>query len=83
MSLLNDHTESEQFTYSRSWSEIEEMLDKAERVKNKHQIKLEEQKERGNKKKAMHHAKNMKALEGVIKTLRWTLGDRRIGHPLE
>jgi len=28
-------------------------------------------------------ARNKKALEGVIKTLRWTLGDKNVPHPLE
>jgi hypothetical protein len=27
-------------------------------------------------------ARNKKALEGVIKTLRWTLGDKNIKNPL-
>tara|TARA_R100001463_G_scaffold59362_1_gene111617 strand:+ start:2724 stop:2960 length:237 start_codon:yes stop_codon:yes gene_type:complete len=69
------------FTYERSWVEIEEMLDKAEKVQNQHAsacaIKSSP------KKKRMYHARNFKALEGVVKTLRWVLGDKDIEHPLE
>ena len=36
---------------------------------------------RGRKK--VRHAANFKALEGVVKTLRWVLGDKDIDHPLE
>jgi hypothetical protein len=28
-------------------------------------------------------ARNKKALEGVVKTLRWVLGDKNVDHPLE
>jgi hypothetical protein len=28
-------------------------------------------------------ARNKKALEGVVKTLRWVLGDKNVMHPLE
>ena len=30
----------------------------------------------------MFHARNYKALQGVVKTLRWTLGDKNIPHPM-
>ena len=29
------------------------------------------------------HMRNYKALEGVVKTLRWALGDKSVEHPLE
>tara|TARA_R110002020_G_scaffold21782_10_gene73876 strand:+ start:3241 stop:3492 length:252 start_codon:yes stop_codon:yes gene_type:complete len=83
MGLISDHHETPPFTYKRTWDEIEIMLDKAERVKNIHEVKMSEQRERGNSKRALHHAKNVKALEGVVKTLRWTLGDKDITHPLD
>lgn len=83
MGILSDHQDSNSFTYSRTWEDIEIMLDKAERVQNIHHVKMAEQRERNNTKKAMYHARNIKALEGVIKTLRWTLGDKDIDHPLE
>jgi hypothetical protein len=80
--LLNDHQDSDHFTYSRNWVEIETMLDKAESVKHKWELKYYVAKENNNTKEAIRCARNMKALEGVIKTLRWTLGDINISHPL-
>ena len=59
------------------------MLDKAERISNIWQTKYYEAKETGKKKYALKCARNMKALEGVIKSLRWTLGDIDIEHPLD
>ncbi len=79
---LSDHQDSHHYTYSRSWEEIEGMLDKAERMSNIWQTKYYEAKSSENKKYAVKCARNMKALEGVIKTLRWTLGDMDIEHPL-
>jgi len=69
-----------QYTYSRTWEEIEDMLDKAEKHQNWHYSQLQDTK---NTKKRMKHMRNYKALEGVIKSLRWTLGDRSIDNPLE
>ena len=72
---------NDNFTYNRSWVEIEEMLDKAERKQNSHFLRI--QKKGIGKEKRIHHMRNYKALEGVIKALRWTLGDRDVEHPLE
>ena len=79
---LSDHQESEHFSYSRTWEDIEKMLSKAETMKNRHEIGFHQARESSDKKKAIFHARNIKALEGVIKTLRWTLGDIDIEHPL-
>ena len=78
---MSDHQDSDVFSYERSWAEIEVMLDKAERKKNYHEIKLTMFKPKS--KEWMEHARNFKALEGVVKTLRWALGDKNILHPLE
>jgi len=80
--LLSDHQDTNHYTYNRSWDEIEEMLDKAERLLHAWQIKYSDSKDKGNTKYAIKCARNMKALEGVIKTLKWTLGDITISHPL-
>ena len=40
--LLSDHQESDCFSYSRSWEEIENMLDVAERKLNHHSIGMAE-----------------------------------------
>jgi len=80
---MSDHQDTHHFTYDRSWNEIEIMLDRAERLKNTHETKFLQLKGNRNRKELLHHARNMKALEGVIKTLRWTLGDKEISHPLD
>jgi len=77
---MNDHQDSENFSYERTWEEIEAMLDKAERKQNWHYNQIQSTR---NKKKRLTHMRNYKALEGVIKALRWTLGDLHIEHPLE
>ena len=70
----------ENYTYSRTWDDIETMLDKAERKLNFHKSKMSEV--RIKSKSWIVHARNYKALEGVVKTLKWTLGDRDIQDPL-
>ena len=77
---MNDHQDSEKFTYERSWEEIETMLDKAERKQYLHFMEMNNT---NNKKKRMKHMRNYKVLEGVVKALRWTLGDMHVEHPLE
>ena len=77
---LSDHQDTDHFSYDRDWEEIEDMLDKAERVKNLHHTKFLQAR---TKKEKLYHARNFKALEGVCKTLRWTLGDKDIEHPLD
>lgn len=80
---LSDHKDTEHFLYDRSWSEIEDMLDRAERTMNHHHSKVLEYSAVGNRKKSLAHARNYKALQGVCKTLRWVLGDMSINHPLD
>ncbi len=68
-------------TYDRTWVEIEDMLDRAEREQNMHYMKMQQ---KGMKKsERIRCMANYKALEGVIKTLKWTLGEKGIEHPLE
>mgnify|MGYP003148622301 FL=1 len=80
-STLSDHQDSEHFTYDRTWEEIENMLDKAERTLNHHQYEMSKYPVKS--RKWVEHARNFKALQGVVKTLRWTLGDKNVRHPLE
>ena len=77
---MNDHQDSENFSYERTWEDIHAMLDKAERKQNWHYNQIQTTR---NKKKRLTHMRNYKALEGVIKALRWTLGDLHVEHPLE
>jgi hypothetical protein len=82
MAIMSDHQESVHRTYDRTWEDIESMLEKAERKMNEwitfyHYCRKEN--DRDGMKEA---ARNKKALEGVIKTLKWTLGEKGIKDPL-
>jgi hypothetical protein len=79
---LSDHSDSEHFSYHRGWQDIEDMLEKAESVMNHHHSEFLNT-NKNQKKKKMFHARNYKALQGVVKTLRWCLGDKDIEHPLD
>ena len=70
---MNDHQDSENFSYERDWQEIYDLLHEAERKQNKHLLAL--QNPHLTKKQKMQHMRNFKGLEGVINALRWTLGD--------
>ena len=80
--MLSDHQDTEHFAYDKSWTEIKKMLDVAEKVQNKWTTQYYEAKMSNDKKSMRLAARNKKALEGVIKTLRWVLGDKNIEHPL-
>jgi hypothetical protein len=79
---MSDHQDSDNFSYERDWAEIEQMLDAAERVMNRWVSSFYQARENNDKPMMREAARNKKALEGVIKTLRWTLGDKNIKHPL-
>ena len=80
MGELNDHKDSELFSYNRSWEDIESMLNQAEKKLNFHNNLMIAT---SSKQDRIHHMRNYKALQGVVKTLRWVLGDMRIQHPLD
>mgnify|MGYP001400617542 CR=1 FL=1 len=79
---MSDHQDTDHFSYDRDWEEIENMLDRAERKMNAWVSVYYEAQSRNNKKVMRDAARNKKALEGVVKTLRWTLGDKNIPNPL-
>ncbi len=70
-------------SYNRTWEEIEEMLDKAVARRNKWKQWFEQCKDDGDREGMKEAARNHKALEGVIKTLQWTLGQEGVDHPLD
>ena len=70
---------SAEFSYNRTWEGIEELLFLAEQEQNRHYVLVQ----KGAKENRIYHMKNYKALEGVVKALRWTLGDMHVPHPLE
>ena len=80
--MLSDHQDTEHFAYDKTWTEIEKMLDVAEKVQNKWVTQYYEAQMSRDKESMRLAARNKKALEGVIKTLRWVLGDKNIKHPL-
>jgi len=80
---MSDHQDSEHFSYERNWEEIEDMLYQAERKMNGWVMTYHQAVGVDNRKVMKEAARNKKALEGVVKTLRWVLGDKDIPHPLE
>lgn len=83
MATMSDHQESDHFSYERTWGEIESMLHQAEQKMNSWVMEYYVAKAHNDREGMKDAARNKKALEGVIKTLRWTLGDKEISHPLE
>ena len=77
---MTKEQDNQHFLYDRSWVEIEEMLDRAERKFNYHE---QESHLANSQQDKMYHIRNFKALQGVTKSLRWVLGDVRIDDPLE
>ncbi len=73
---MNDHQDSENFSYNRSWEEIEKMLSEAERKQNMHLMAINGH--LASKKERMYHMRKYKGLEGVIRGLRWVLGDLKM-----
>ena len=69
-------------TYERTWAEIEEMLDQATAKMHEWKAWYEMCKEEDDKSGMKEAARNHKALEGVVKTLKWTLGEEGISDPL-
>ena len=70
-------------SYDRSWSEIEEMLDKAIARREQWKKWFDQCSKDGDRDGMKEAARNHKALDGVIKTLRWTLGEEGVDHPLD
>ena len=67
---------SDDFTYDRSWVEIQEMREQAEVEKNQQKMLIVNRKiPMSMKDKPM---RTYKGLEGVCKTLRWVLGDKNM-----
>ena len=81
--MLSDHQDSEHFSYERNWEEIEDMLYRAERKLNNWVMRYHQAVSINDRQVMKDAARNKKALEGVIKTLRWVLGDINVDHPLE
>tara|TARA_B100000941_G_scaffold153690_1_gene108965 strand:- start:2640 stop:2885 length:246 start_codon:yes stop_codon:yes gene_type:complete len=70
-------------SYDRSWQEIEDMLEQAIAKRKKWKMWFEESKKNGDREGMKDAARNHKALDGVVKTLQWTLGEEGVEHPLD
>ena len=70
-------------SYNRTWSEIENMLADAEDRLAQWKNWYEQCRKKGDLDGMKESARNHKALQGVVKTLKWTLGEEGIGTPLE
>ena len=69
-------------SYDRTWEEIEEMLNLAIHERNSWLTRYETAQKRHDRQTMKDAARNCKALEGVIKTLKWTIGTPGIEDPL-
>lgn len=70
-------------SYERTWDEIEQMLARAEAKRLKWKDWFRDCRKNGDREGMKEAARNHKALDGVIKTLKWTLGEEGISDPLE
>jgi len=74
--------ESPNRSYDRTWEEIEDMLNQATVKMNQWKDWYNSCKDENDKEGMKEAARNHKALEGVVKTLKWTLGEEGINDPL-
>lgn len=70
-------------SYDRTWEEIENMLNKAEAKRAEWKVWFEECRRNEDRDGMKEAARNHKALDGVVKTLKWALGEEGISNPLE
>jgi hypothetical protein len=70
-------------SYDRTWEEIEEMLARAEAKRSDWKVWFEECKRNEDRDGMKEAARNHKALDGVVKTLKWALGEEGISNPLD
>jgi len=75
-------TMSAQRRYEGTWEEIEAMLERAEGKMHQWKEWYDACKREKDGEGMKEAARNHKALEGVVKTLKWTLGEVGISDPL-
>ena len=71
---MNDHQDSENFSYNRSWDDIETLLYEAEKEQNATFMQMQ----RCRRKDRIYYMRKYKGLQGVINGLRWVLGDLKV-----
>ena len=82
MNRIPNDDQAVERTYERTWEEIEQMLTRAEVKRRQWKEWFEGCKSSGDREGMKGAARNHKALDGVIKTLRWTLGEVGVSDPL-
>ena len=70
-------------SYNRTWDEIEKMLEEAQTRLVQWKEWYEQCRKTGDLDGMKESARTHKALQGVVKTLKWTLGEEGIENPLE
>lgn len=70
-------------SYNRSWEEIEQMLSRAEIKRQEWKTWFEDCRKNDDRDGMKEAARNHKALDGVVKTLKWTLGEEGANNPLD
>ena len=70
-------------SYNRTWSEIEDMLESAQRRMVEWKKWYEQCRSKGDLDGMKEAARIHKSLQGVVKTLKWTLGEEGVETPLE
>ena len=81
--LMSDSSATPYRSYERTWDEIEKMLERAEVKRKEWKDWFRECRKNGDREGMKEAARNHKALDGVIKTLKWTLGEEGISDPLD
>ena len=81
--LMSDSSATPYRSYERTWDAIEQMLGRAEIKRKKWKDWFRECRKNGDREGMKEAARNHKALDGVIKTLKWTLGEEGISDPLD
>ncbi len=80
---MSDDVVTPHRSYDRTWEEIEIMLENAEAHLVKWKNWYEQCRKKNDADGMKEAARNHKALQGVVKTLKWTLGEDGISNPLE
>lgn len=70
-------------SYNRTWEEIEKMLEEAEKRLIQWKEWYDQCRKTGDLDGMKESARAHKALQGVVKTLKWTLGEEGVKNPLE
>ena len=70
-------------SYDRSWEEIEEMLELAQDRVFEWQEWFESCREKGDREGMKEAARKYKALQNVVKSLQWVLGEEGVENPVD